>query len=65
MQDVQNIPNPDVTTTDTMDDFGSHSALEQDLDNDDIENPKNTDAEPTDPDTKTRVEQPPNIEGNE
>lgn len=37
MQDVQNIPNPDVEPNDTNDDFGSHSAIEQELDNDDIE----------------------------
>lgn len=39
MQDVQNIPNPDVNSTERDEDFGSHSAIEQDLDQTDIENP--------------------------
>ncbi len=37
MQDVQNIPNPDVEPNDADEEFGSHSQVEQDLDNDDIE----------------------------
>jgi hypothetical protein len=37
MQDVQNIPNPDVNSTETADDFGSHS--EELPAGDDIENP--------------------------
>jgi len=42
MQDVQNIPNPDVNSTETGDDFGSHPEIERDLGTDeDIENPEN------------------------
>lgn len=63
MQDIQNIPNPGVTSTDQNDEFGSHSAIEQDLDRVDIENPDNDDEGVPDPD-KTDVEQPPDIEGN-
>jgi hypothetical protein len=72
MQDVQNIPNPDVNSTETNDDFGSHSDVEQDLDQTDIENPnsegrKNDDIErqnetiPVPPDTEPSapVEEPP------
>jgi hypothetical protein len=42
MQDLQNIPNPDVNSTETEEDFGGHSDIEQDLEGDDLENPKNT-----------------------
>lgn len=41
MQDVQNIPNPDVNSTERDEDFGSHSDVEQELDQTDIENPNN------------------------
>jgi hypothetical protein len=47
MQDIQNIPNPDVTPNKTDDDFGSHSAIEQDLDNEDIEQVDKTDERET------------------
>lgn len=43
MQSIQNIPTPDVEPNDVDEDFGSHSQVEQDLDNDEnenIENPK-------------------------
>ena len=75
MQDVQNIPNPDVNSTETNDDFGSHSAVEQELDQTDIENPNNegrtgNDIErenetiPVPPDTESRspIEEPPDDE---
>lgn len=39
MQDIQNIPNPDVNSTERDDDFGSHSDVEQESDRGDIENP--------------------------
>lgn len=38
MQDVQNIPPPDVNPSERDDDFGNHSDIKQDLDNED-ENP--------------------------
>jgi hypothetical protein len=73
MQDVQNIPTPDVNSTATNDDFGSHSDVEQELDQTDIENPNNeggrnnNDIErenetiPVPPDTESQspVEEPP------
>jgi len=75
MQDVQNIPNPDVNSTETNDDFGSHSDVEQELDQTDIENPnndgrKNDDIErqdetiPVPPDTEPQapVEEPPEVQ---
>ena len=34
MQDIQNIPNPDVNIIEDDGDFGSHSDIDQDLDND-------------------------------
>ncbi|MDQ3179466.1 MAG: hypothetical protein M3Q33_02980 [Acidobacteriota bacterium] len=37
MQDVQNIPPPDVNSTETNEDFGNHSDLEQDLDDENDE----------------------------
>ena len=37
MQDVNNIPPPSDDTSEANDDFGSHSDVEQDLDNKDIE----------------------------
>lgn len=72
MQDVQNIPNPDVNSTETDDDFGSHSDIEQETVYEDIENPKNTgtddvekpdEAIPVPPDMQQRVqiEEPPDV----
>ena len=70
MQDVQNIPNPDVNSTESNEDFGSHSEVEQELDqtdvespaNDqgrsDIENPNNTIPVPPDTESKTPVREP-------
>lgn len=73
MPDVQNIPAPDSGTSENNDDFGSHGAIEQDLDNEDVESiydaediPKERDPEtgieqlPED-DNTTGVEQPPNV----
>ncbi|HEY0429783.1 MAG TPA: hypothetical protein VGC76_18515 [Pyrinomonadaceae bacterium] len=71
MQDVQNIPNPDVNSTETNDDFGSHSDVEQELDQTDVENPNNDEGRsdienpnnsiPVPPDSKPQspVEEPP------
>lgn len=72
MQDVQNIPNPDVNSTERNDDFGSHSAVEQELDQTDIENPNNEGSRdienpnnsiPVPPDTESRtpVEEPTDV----
>lgn len=56
MQDVQNIPNPDVNSTETEEDFGSHSDIEQDLEGDDLENPSNVGTDDTEqPDETTSI----------
>lgn len=36
MQDVQNIPPPDINSIESDEDFGSHSDVEQDLDNNEV-----------------------------
>jgi hypothetical protein len=73
MQDVQNIPLPDANSTTRNDDFGSHSEVEQELDQTDIENPNNeggrnnvdiereNESIPVPPDTEPQspVEEPP------
>ncbi len=61
MQDIQNIPNPDVNSNEANEDFGSHSDIEQNLDNesDDIESP---DDDLEERDVKKGIEQVPNIE---
>lgn len=55
MQDIQNIPPPDVNPTERDDDFSSHSDIEQDLDNDEAI-PVPPDKEPTVP-----IKEPPDI----
>ncbi|MBA3634217.1 MAG: hypothetical protein H0W58_15615 [Acidobacteria bacterium] len=61
MQDVQNIPPPDTNSTERDDDFGSHSAVEQDLDNDDIEQPDEEIPVPPDQQPAAPVQEPPNV----
>ncbi len=53
MQDVQNIPNPDVNSTETEDDFGSHPR------NQDIERPDEDIPVPPDGHRNVPVEEPP------
>ncbi len=60
MQDVQNIPNPDVEPNDADEEFGSHSQVEQDLDNDDIEQVDDADDIPQERDVDNGIEQIPN-----
>ncbi len=57
MQDVQNIPNPDVNSTETEDDFGSHSRLNQDVERPEEDIPAPPDSQPNVP-----VEEPPTTE---
>ena len=56
MQDIQNIPNPDVNSTEHDNDFGSHS--DTNLPNTDVEQPNDL---PLPPDTERNapVEEPP------
>jgi len=61
MQDVQNIPNPDVNSTQTDDDFGSHS----DYPNTDVEQPKEDIPVPNDRERNAPVEEPPAEDGEE
>jgi hypothetical protein len=59
MQDVQNIPNPDVNSINSEDDFGSHSDYPA-IDRTDVENP-DTDDIPVPPDGEPAypVKEPP------
>lgn len=56
MQDVQNIPPPDVNSTERDENFGSHSNIEQDLDNDEAI-PVPPDQQPTVP-----IEEPADVD---
>ncbi|MGI8787744.1 MAG: hypothetical protein ACR2HG_08300 [Pyrinomonadaceae bacterium] len=53
MQDVQNIPNPDVNSTERDDDFGSHSS------NQDVERPEEDIPVPPDREPSAPIEEPP------
>jgi hypothetical protein len=75
MQDIQNIPSPDVNSTESNDDFGSHSDVEQELDQGDVENPNesgrtgenierdddNSIPVPPDSEPSAPVEEPPDV----
>ena len=54
MQDVQNIPNPDVNSPDAGDDFGTHSDRNQD-----IERPEENIPVPPDGNRNVPIEEPP------
>jgi hypothetical protein len=54
MQDVQNIPNPDVNSPDAGDDFGSHSERNQDIERPDEDIPV-----PPDGNRNVPIEEPP------
>ncbi len=62
MQDVQNIPPPDVNSTERDNDFGNHSAIDIDLDNEEIEKPNESIPLPPDQQPAAPVEEPPNME---
>ena len=57
MQDIQNIPNPDVNSPDAGDDFGSHSDQNQD-----IERPNEDIPVPPDAERPVPIEEPPSAE---
>jgi hypothetical protein len=65
MQDVQNIPNPDVDSVENEEDFGSHSEVKPDSRTDkdsqdfDIERPENDIPLPPHGQTPAPVEEPP------
>lgn len=56
MQDVQNIPNPDVNSYGGEDDFNTHS------DNSDVERPEESIPPPPDREPNAPVEEPPDTE---
>lgn len=58
MQDIQNIPNPDVNSTEHDNDFGNHSDIENELPNTDVEQPNNLPL-PPDQEHDAPVEEPP------
>ena len=58
MQDIQNIPNPDVNSNETDDGFGSHSG---DV-NQDIERPEEDIPVPPDSQPNVPIEEPPTTE---
>jgi hypothetical protein len=60
MQDVQNIPNPDVNSTQRDDDFGSHSEISDT----DIEQPTDNQT-PPDRKPSAPIEEPPAEDGEE
>ena len=62
MQDVQNIPPPDTTPTTSDDDFGSHSAVDIDLDNEEVEKPNESIPLPPDTQPAAPVQEPPNMD---
>lgn len=59
MQDVQNIPNPDVDSISRDDDFGSHSDVRQDYPNTDVEQPTDDIPVPPDREPSAPIEEPP------
>ncbi len=61
MQDVQNIPNPDVNIIEDDGDFGSHS--DRDAPNTDVEQPTRDIPVPPDREPGAPIEEPPNEEG--
>lgn len=63
MQDVQNVPNPDVNTTVRDDDFGSHSDVNRDDENSDVE--RSDIPVPPDREPSTPIEEPPGDDGME
>ncbi len=61
MQDVQNVPNPDVNSTEKDDDFGSHSDVYSENQKSDVEKPKGD--MPSDYERSNSIEEPPATDG--
>ena len=59
MQDVQNIPNPDVNSIEDDGDFGSHSDEDPQTPNSDVESPKGETPTPPDRMPSAPIEEPP------
>ena len=62
MQDVQNMPPPDTNSTERDNDFGNHSAIDIDLDNESIDKPNEPLPVPPDQKPMSPIEEPPNAE---
>lgn len=58
MQDIQNIPNPDVNSTEREDEFGNHSDVERE--NESNENVEDIPLPPTEP-KPASIEEPPDV----
>ena len=67
MQDLQNIPNPDVDSFENQDDFGSHSDMPpvsrggDDARDSDVERPAEDIPVPPDDPRQTPIEEPPGV----
>ncbi len=61
MQDVQNIPPPDVNSTERDNDFGNHSDLDTNLDNENIEKPDEAIPVPPDQQPVVPIKDPPDV----
>lgn len=59
MQDVQNIPNPDVNSIEGDGDLGSHSGNNSDISNSDVEQPETENPTPRDRMPSAPIEEPP------
>ncbi len=59
MQDVQNIPPPDISSPDRDNDFGSHSTIEPDLDGEEPTNPQDDVPLPSDREPSVPIQEPP------
>lgn len=65
MQDVQNIPNPDVNYIEDDGDFGSHSDEDSDTPNPDVDQPNEKIPVPPDRLPDAPIEEPPAGDGEE
>ena len=61
MQDIQNIPNPDINSTEREDDFGNHSDIERENESGERSNVEDIPLPPTEP-KPASIEEPPEIE---
>lgn len=61
MQDVQNIPNPDVNSTEREDEFGNHSDIERENESNRTNNVEDVPLPPDEP-RPPSIEEPPETE---
>lgn len=65
MQDVQNMPNPDVNSTVRDDDFGNHSDVNRENPNSDVEQPTDDIPVPPGSESGVPIKEPPADDGTE